>query len=147
MDKIVISNAVQGVNEARQNALVGEAKVIITSITNLQGLVKNSVAIMGDLRKSLIEIVDGDITPELVAGAGVDFTSTSGATVVKAIADLNKAKQSDVEIRSNRLSQAILAEQKKQDDLAKEIAKLQEKLLGLTLTPVTETTILGGAGN
>ena len=131
------------VNEQRQNAVTQKGAGIVEEILRLQAMVANSANNVAGHQKALLEISSSDITAQSVLGTTIDTSTPSGATVQKVIDTLNKAKQDGNAVAASRLSNAILGEQKNQDDINKRIAKLAAELLALSISDITPAQVLG----
>jgi transcriptional regulator with GAF, ATPase, and Fis domain len=131
------------VNEQRQNAVIQKGRALVDEIIRRQKMVADSAAKVAEYQKGVAQIAAGDINASTVLGLTIDTNTPSGATVQKVLDTLNKAKQDEVAVAASRLSNAILGEQKNQDDLNKQIGKLQAELLDLTISDITPAQVLG----
>jgi len=131
------------VNEQRQNAVIQKGRALVDEIIRRQKMVADSAAKVAEYQKGVAQIAAGDINASTVLVLTIDTNTPSGATVQKVLDTLNKAKQDEVAVAASRLSNAILGEQKNQDDLNKQIGKLQAELLDLTISDITPAQVLG----
>lgn len=136
--------AIASINNTNAEIAKGRAVGLICLISRVLEAKKQNDLEIVDLQLSLKEIADSELTAAKVLGAAVPAEASqteTQKTIVKAVSELVKAGQGNVEIRAKQIGAAIVAKKSQNDQLDKDIAKLREDLNKIEVVVVDESTL------
>lgn len=140
----VITNAINALNDQREANVESEAMVLIGRIQNEQAQIKANDAQIESYRTELDKVRKDVIDQKSVLGTTLPADGNPNeVTIAKAIADLNRARQSGVESQAISLTNAITGKQATIKANEANIAELRSKLLALKADVVSETVVTG----
>ena len=144
MNTNIINSATANINNERELAVIRNAQALIGNIEREQGVVKTCQQRIESHRIGLKALAEANTTYQKVTGTPepVNPTLTQQA-VVKAINELVKSKQAEVESAANSLGNAIANEQAAIVATEQRIAALRKQLDEMKVEVVTPSTIIG----
>lgn len=140
----VVTAAIGKLNECKQGAVEGEAISLIGHITNEQATITRLEGEIKLHREELVKMTHDLISFESIVGTPYPGNpNVSEVTIEKAISELNKSKQGNVEFAAKRLSDAVVSKQQSIKSTNDRITELRKKLTELQAQVVTPETVLG----
>ena len=142
MSTNIISNAIDGLNKAAVKRAEEQAAGIIQSIRSHLSAIATNDANIATLQKDIKDLEKDSVSFEQVVGL-TPRNMANTDTILKAIAEINKCRQSEVHTRATHITSRITQLQESNVALNREVAKLQEQLSKVTPETVTEAVVVG----
>jgi hypothetical protein len=139
---IAVTNAINSLNEAAAKRAEADAASLIHQISDKLALVADNNSNITALQVELKRLESDTVDFTSVVGQTPGSTANT-ETIVKVIADLNKARQGGVQCSSTRIGSRILELQDANKAHNKALSDLREKLSKVAIKTVTEETIVG----
>lgn len=139
----ITQNAVKAVNEARVAEAEGKIARLINNIDSQREVIKAHTANIKASQARLQELADRTLTIGSIFGEARLPDNQNAITISKVIDQLNKARQSSVEVESSCLTNRIASEQDGIAAANDEIAQLVEQIGSVQVEVLTVADIAG----
>jgi septal ring factor EnvC (AmiA/AmiB activator) len=140
----LINASIEKINESKMESAVAKQIQLIKQLEATQASIKELEGAIANERKALTELAARALTPESVLGTPAPVNPNANeVAMIKAIAEMNKARSASVEVETKNRATRIDAYQAQIDQSQKTIANLRKDIAGVVVEATTVDKIVG----